>query len=167
MLDARRADSVLRDTRAVEIVEAIDYDFAKFRGPSLAGSVLRSSIFDQYVRDFLAEHPDGTIVELGTGLNTRFDRLDNGRVRWFDLDLPDTMALRRRFFADTDRYTMLDGSILATDWYDRVRAGAGPVFLVSEAVLLYFERAEVHTALGRLAAGFPVTKIAFDTGAGR
>ena len=85
---------MLGDRRAAELVDTLDYDFAKFRGPSLSGSVLRASIFDGYVRSFLAEHPDGTVVDLGCGLSTRFERLDNGRVRWFDLDVPDTMELR-------------------------------------------------------------------------
>lgn len=163
-LDARHEEPMLGDRRADEIVAQIDCDFTKFRGPSLSGSVLRSSIFDGYVRDFLEEHPDGIVVDLGCGLNSRFERLDNGRVRWFDLDLPDTIALRRRFFEDTDRRTMIEGSILETDWFDTVRAGGGPVFLVSEAVLLYFDASVVHRALRGISAGFPGSRFAFDTG---
>lgn len=64
---------MLHDHRADEIVSAIDDDFTKFRDPSLSGSVPRSAIFDGYVRAFLEEHPDGTVVDLGCGLNTRFD----------------------------------------------------------------------------------------------
>lgn len=155
---------MLHDRRAEELVAGIDYDFDTFRGPSLGGSVLRSTIFDGYVRAFLDEYPDGTVVDLGCGLNTRFDRLDNGRVRWFDLDLPDTMALRRKFFEDSDRYTMVDGSILETDWFETVRAGGGPIFLVSEAVLMYFAAETVHRTLRGIAEGFPATRFAFDTG---
>ncbi|WP_239476717.1 hypothetical protein [Nocardia arizonensis] len=60
-------------------MDAIDYDFGKFRRPTLAGAVLRASMFDEYVRGFLRKHPDGTVVDLGCGLSTRFDRLDNRR----------------------------------------------------------------------------------------
>lgn len=162
--DAGRPGSILRDTRAVELVAAIDYDFAKFRGPSLAGSVLRASIFDEYLRSYLAEHPDATVVDLGCGLSTRFDRLDNGRLHWFDLDLPDTMALRHKFFSDSDRYTMIEGSILDDDWFEQVREPGGPVFLLSEAVLLYFPADTVHAALAQLAKGFPGSRLALDTG---
>ena len=162
--DARRSTSILHDTKACEFVAAIDYDFTKFRGPSLAGSVLRASIFDEYVRRFLADHPDGTVIDLGCGLSTRFDRLDNGRVRWFDLDVADTMALRRRFCGDSDRYTMLDGSLFDDHWWAPVTAGGGPVFVLSEAVLLYFTADEVTAQLRKLAAAFPATHLAFDTG---
>ncbi|MGX1810761.1 class I SAM-dependent methyltransferase [Nocardia sp. NPDC055321] len=162
--DARRRPSVLNDRRAIELVEAIDYDFTGFRGPSLSGSVLRASIFDEYVRGFLREHPEGTVVDLGCGLSTRFDRLDNGRLRWFDLDVEDTMALRRRFFQDGDRYTMIAGSLFDTDWFERVTERGGPLFLLSEAVLLYFPAERVHAVLRQLATRFPSTPLAFDTG---
>lgn len=162
--DAGRPGSILRDTKAIELVAAIDYDFAKFRGPSLAGSVLRASIFDGYVRSYLAEHPDATVVDLGCGLSTRFDRLDNGRLHWFDLDLPDTMALRRRFFTDSDRYTMIEGSILDDAWFEQVREPGGPIFLLSEAVLLYFPAETVHTILRQIAEGFPGSRLVLDTG---
>jgi O-methyltransferase involved in polyketide biosynthesis len=64
-------------------------------------------MFDVLVADFLRDHPEGTVVEIGCGLNTRFERLDNGRVHWFDLDLPDSIELRQRFFSDSDRRTTL------------------------------------------------------------
>ncbi|MGW0609036.1 class I SAM-dependent methyltransferase [Streptomyces sp. NPDC002788] len=89
-VESRKKDAILTDPRAEEIVAAIDYDFARFDNlPSLTGAVLRTSLFDRWVTDFLAAHPAGTVVELGTGLNTRYERTDSGRARWFELDLPD------------------------------------------------------------------------------
>ncbi|MEW5811831.1 MAG: class I SAM-dependent methyltransferase [Actinomycetota bacterium] len=163
-LDAQSPRSVLDDRRAAEFVAALDYDFTKFSGPSLIGSVLRAAIFDGYVEEFLQQHPAGTVVEVGCGLSTRFDRLDNGTVRWFDIDLDDTMTLRRRFFNDAERYTMITASIFDTSWYDTVRPEPEtPLLLISEAVLLYFPESEVHAVLARLADTFRGSQIAFDT----
>jgi hypothetical protein len=70
-VENRKEKAVLRDPVAEELVAAIDYDFARFDGlPMLLGTVLRTSLFDRWVADFLAEHPTGTVVEIGTGLNT-------------------------------------------------------------------------------------------------
>ncbi|MGV9711613.1 class I SAM-dependent methyltransferase [Gordonia sp. NPDC003424] len=161
--DARSARPMLGDRAAIDLVDAIDYDFVKFRGASLVGSVLRASIFDQYVRDFLTENPEGTVVDLGCGLSTRFDRLDNGRVRWFDLDVDDSMALRRNFFHDSDRYTMIADSLFSDRWHERVREREGPLFLLSEAVLLYFPESEVLEVLREWATVFPAAALSFDT----
>jgi O-methyltransferase involved in polyketide biosynthesis len=107
-VETRKPEAVLRDPAAVAMVAAIDYDFSRFDGgPSLMGSVLRTNLFDHWVRAFLAECPDATVVEIGTGLNTRYERTDNGRAQWFELDLPDVIELRQTFFTDTPRRRLL------------------------------------------------------------
>ena len=49
----------------------------------------RTILLDQMVGAFLEEHPDATVVNIACGLDTRVYRLDNGQVRWYNLDLPD------------------------------------------------------------------------------
>ena len=98
-----------------------------------------------------------------TGLNTRFERVDNGQVHWFDLDLPDTIELRRRFFTDTDRRRMVSASLTAEDWLDTIMSSPGPYFFVSEGVLVYLTEADVTAALTRIIRRFPGARIAFDT----
>lgn len=155
---------LLSDPKAVELVRAIDFDPAAF-GQSIMRFmvVIRTMIFDWWIRQFLADHPAGTVVELGTGLNTRFERTDNGSVHWIDLDLPDTIELRRRFFADTGRRRMLAASLLEQDWLPEVRELPGPYFFVSDGVLVYLREEEVASALTRIAAEFPGSRLAFDT----
>ncbi|MEL6716449.1 MAG: class I SAM-dependent methyltransferase, partial [Planctomycetota bacterium] len=113
-----RRNGLIDDPIAVRIVDRLDYDFSKWDGaPSLRGATIRTRIYDAQVQRFLDAHPEGTVVEIGAGLNTRFERLDNGRAHWVELDLPDTMALRRQFFQDHERRTMVAASVLDTDWF--------------------------------------------------
>jgi O-methyltransferase involved in polyketide biosynthesis len=113
---------LVRDPKAAEILASVDFDLAKYgRGQGAFITVLRTAIFDSWVSDFLAEHPAGTVIEIGTGLNTRFERVDNGQVHWIDLDLPDTIELRRKFFADTERRRMIAASVLEEAWLPAVQ----------------------------------------------
>jgi O-methyltransferase involved in polyketide biosynthesis len=160
----QQGSTLITDPKAVEMVEAIDYDFARFDGSmSLIGSVLRTRIVDHWVARWLDAHPAGTVVEVGAGLNTRYERLDNGRARWFELDLPDTMALRRRFFADTERRTTLAASVLDDGWADTVAATPGPWLFAAEAVLIYLPEPDVRRVVARLARRFPGSLLAVDT----
>ena len=160
--EIRRKRPVFRDPKAAEILASVDFDTEKYgRGWGGGVTVLRTAIFDCLVSDFLAEHPGGTVVELGTGLNTRFDRVDNGQVHWIDLDLPDTIELRRRFFADTGRRRMVAASVLDQDWLPIVQASPGPYLFCAEGVLVYL--AEAPQAIARIAGRFPGALIAFDT----
>ena len=160
--ETRKRRPVLRDPRAAEILASVDFDTKKY-GRDWGGvvTVLRTAIFDCWVGDFLAEHPGGTVVEIGTGLNSRFDRADNGQVHWIDLDLPDTIELRRRFFADSARRRMVAASVLDQDWQPAVRDSPGPYFFAAEGVLAYLEQAP--QVIGRIAGSFPGSLIAVDT----
>jgi O-methyltransferase involved in polyketide biosynthesis len=162
--ETQRKRPVLRDPKATEMVQSIDYDTAKYGG-GVGGSVtvLRTAIIDFWVRSFLAAHPAATVVELGTGLNTRFERVDNGQVHWFDLDLPDTIDLRRNFFADTDRRRMIAASALNDDWLPAVARGRGPYFFVADGVLVYLPEDQVMATLARMAERFPGALLALDT----
>lgn len=166
-VETRKRHGMLSDPRAVEMVDAIDYDFSRFDGArSLVGANLRTLLFDGWVSDFLARHPSGTVVEIGTGLNTRFERLDNGTVHWFDLDLPDSIALRRNFFEDTDRRRMIAASVTDHAWTEEVLASPGPYFLVAEAVLIYLEEPQVRSVFDLVAEQLPGARLALETAAG-
>ena len=155
-LETQRKHPVLRDPRAVEMVRSIDYDAAKYgRGAGGFVTILRTAVIDFWVRAFLAAHPAATVVELGTGLNTRFERVDNGQVHWFDLDLPDTIDLRRTFFTDTERCRMVAASVLDEDWLPVVAQSRGPYFFVADGVLVYLPEDQVMATLGRIAARPP------------
>ena len=165
-----RRRPILRDPKAVEILESVAFDRAKYSRTGGWTTVIRTACFDLWVRQFLAEHPDGTVVELGTGLNTRFERVDNGTVHWIDLDLPDTIALRRRFFADTDRRRMVAGSLTddpaddaADGWLAVTRELPGPYFFVFDGVLAYLTETDVTRTLAGLAEQFPGALIAIDS----
>jgi O-methyltransferase involved in polyketide biosynthesis len=161
--EGKRRRPLLRDPKAAEILESVGFDWSRYSRTGGWTTVLRSATFDMWVKRFLAEHPGGSVIELGTGLNTRFERVDNGTVHWIDLDLPDTIALRRRFFADTDRRRMVAASLTDDSWRDTVRELPGPYFFLADGVLPYLTEADVTRTLASLAEQFPGALIAFDT----
>lgn len=162
-VETAKPNGLLRDPKAVEIVDALDYDFDKWRVSGLVSACIRTRMFDDLVRTFLQHSPTGTIVEIGCGLNTRFERLDNNKAHWFEIDLADSIALRRRFFADTPRRTMIEGSAFETDWFDTVAATGGPWLFVAEAVLIYFDAEQVEQFVCNLRRRFTGASLLTDT----
>jgi len=163
-LDTLGKRPILKDPKAVEMVQSIDWDFRRFnQWRRVVGCTLRTAMFDEWVKGFLSRHPEGTVVEIGAGLNTRFERLDNGALHWFDLDLPDTVELRKKFFIDSERRVTLAASVVDPGWMAAVRESPGPYCFVAEAVFIYLTEPEVKAALAQIAANFPRLSIAFDT----
>jgi O-methyltransferase involved in polyketide biosynthesis len=165
--EARRPDAVLRDPLAVELVERIDYPFAERFGPAAGlvaqGQALRSLCFDREIRRFMGEHPGGTVVALGEGLETAFQRVDDGRVRWLGVDLPETVTVRESLLGDEGpRHRSLARSALDFTWMDEVDAD-GAVLITAQGLLMYLEEADVHALLGACATRFVGAAFVFDT----
>src|SRR5690349_13748037 len=120
-LEARRPDAVLDDPLAIELVDRIDYPFAESFGTGFGQwQGLRSRTFDLQIERFLARHPDGTVVALGEGLETQFWRVDNGRVHWLTVDLPETVALREQLLPAGSRQRVVAASVLDEAWMGEV-----------------------------------------------
>ena len=164
-VESQRSDAMVKDDRAVELVNRIDYDFAGIRYPAadVLFTILRVRQFDRRARAFLAAHPGGTVVSIGCGLDTRFDRVDDGLVTWYDLDLPEVIALRRELLAETPRCRSLACSALDPAWMDAVGAAPSPYLFLAEGVRPYLQAADIRRLVRALQARFPGAELAFDT----
>ncbi|MFW9264791.1 class I SAM-dependent methyltransferase [Nostoc sp. CALU 546] len=164
--ELQAADPIIVDPKSSEILAALDYEFDKFTTAksSQIGSCLRGTILDNWVRNYLNQHPQGSVIEIGAGLNTRFERVDNGKVCWFDIDLPDVMVLRRQFFEETERRKLIAASALDTNWIEHIKSTTKqPVMFVAEGVLQYFNEQEVKLLFANLFQYFPGAWFAFDS----
>ena len=157
---ARTRKPLLQDPRAVEIVDRLDYDF----GDASRGAgwqAVRVATFDAAVRRFLARHPSGTVVALGEGLETQFWRVDNGRMRWVSVDLPETLELRHKLLPDGPRQRSHAGSALEMEWLDDLDP-ASPVLVTAQGLFVYFQREQVHELIAAMAQCLPGAALIFD-----
>jgi len=123
------------------------------------GVIARTIMLDRQLKDIIKKHPDTVVVNVGAGFDDRFSRVDNGKIRWFDLDLPDSIAARRKAFDERDRVTMIAGSALEESWCAEVRESlkgrkSEPVFL-AEGLFMYFTIDQIRTFLEILKNNFP------------
>lgn len=119
---------------------------------------LRSRRFDQYVQAYLNKYPQGTVINLGCGLDTRFERLDNGQVYWYDLDFPEVIELRRLFMTENPRHPFLGISILDPTWVDSIKK-QGPCLILAEGLLMYLKEEEVKALFALIYSAFGPAEI--------
>lgn len=133
------------DPAAEAIAARLAYDLTLFEADRemLRGLVERSLVLDQLLRNFLNHHPDAQVLSLGSGLSTQFERLDNDRLYWVDVDLPEVVELRRTLFSPHPRRRLLPTSVTEAGWISRLGDLHGPTFVVAEGLLMYLERAQV------------------------
>jgi O-methyltransferase involved in polyketide biosynthesis len=164
-VETRKARPLLVDQTAIRIIESIDYDFSTIaRNISFVTQltwIARSLHTDRTIREFLERHPGATFVNLGCGLDTTFERVDNGRLRWYDLDLPDVIELRKSYIPESGRRTPIACSLLDDGWLGQLKTGDSTL-LVASGVLYYLEEVQVKAFLIKLADALPGSEILFD-----
>src|SRR5687767_9192996 len=134
--EARRRDAFLVDPECVRIYDSIDYDYERSFGKPDGSHPMRSRLFDEALRPWLREHPGGSVVELAAGLETQFQRCDDGRVRWHCVDLPEAIAVRERYLPASSRCRYIGRSALDLAWADEVDGSRG-VFVTAQGLFMY------------------------------
>ena len=155
--ETKKKKPMLVDRTAARIIGQVDYDFSQMTQNlddlSQIAWIKRSLICDQVIRKFLESYPEGTIVNIGCGLDTTFDRIDNGKLKWYDLDLSDVIELRRKFIQESGRRKFIASSFLENEWLNGIEV-KGNVFFIAAGVLYYFEENQVKDFILRLTDKF-------------
>jgi O-methyltransferase involved in polyketide biosynthesis len=164
---SRMFPDIMRDDEAVRIVNGMDFDFTRIdkNYGTEYGSLcclLRAKRFDERCLAYLREHPGGTVVNLGSGLDTTLSRVDNGAVRWYNIDLPDAMAFRRQFIPEPGNGADIAKSMFEYAWLDEVEAADGAVFIIAGGLFYYFEESQLRELFSRVAGHFPRGELVFD-----
>ena len=168
-MEAQHPNAIMKDEKAVALVRQMSYDFNQITKIRMleANKVARIMLtrqIDRYTRDFLNRHPKAVVVHIGCGLDARFERVDNGQVEWYDLDLPEVIELRRKLIGDEgERYHQLACSVFEDDWLDEVKMHSRQDFMfLAETVLVYFSEAQVKSLFFKLRDHFPNTELVFE-----
>ena len=164
-IESARPDAIIHDPRAEAVFNALGGGRELLLGMSghdLFAAAMRVRKFDSLARGFLERHPAGLIVDMGCGLDTRFDRLDNGQRYWVGIDLPEVIDLRRRLLPDGPRCQSIAGSMFDPAWLETVGRLGRPAIFLAEGVFPYFSTGELRPLVEALQRRFPQGELAFD-----
>jgi O-methyltransferase involved in polyketide biosynthesis len=161
--EAKRPGGLLDDPAAVRIYDSLDYDYAKHFGPPNVLFAVRAALIDRELTRWLEARPDGLVVSLGEGLETQALRVDNGRMRWLSVDLPEAIRVREMFLRPTERFRHLAADATDGGWLEAAAAaGARDVFIIAQGLFMYLEPAGVKRLIVTIAERLPGAHVVFD-----
>lgn len=151
-IESGRKTPILVDPHAVQIINQINYDFSALRIPGKTNIMmcLRAKLMDNFTKDFLAAHPNTRVLHLGCGLDSRYFRIQNKGVDWFDVDFPEVIELKKLFFKETEHYQMVSSSVTDKEWIQRLPLGNGSNLVLAEGLFMYLAEADIKELLKRL-----------------
>ena len=137
------------DKKAIEVISKIKYDFtaANKDRKMKFGVISRTIVLDEMVSDYIKKHPHCTIINIASGMDTRFDRLDNGQIRWYNVDLENSANFRLKYIEDTDRVKTLSYSAMDEKWVDEIKIESGNVLIIIEGLTMYLQENDVSDIL--------------------
>ena len=173
VIESQKPDPILLDEKAVEISRQLNPVFAnssssllrtlargKIKEELVVHINLRAKKYDEYANSFLIKNPNGIIVNIGCGMDSRFQRIDNGTMTCFDLDLPEMIQFKKRFYKETDRYHFIAASVFDYDWMEQVaKVEKQPVLFMAEGVFMYLDGKKVKDLILRLQSRFPGSEL--------
>lgn len=158
---------LLDDQKAIEIIENVDYDFSEigeYLGEWRAvGLMIRARRFDEAAKNYIKGYPSATILNIGAGLDTTFSRIDNGKIKMYNIDLPEVIEYRKKFIETTERNKNIAASAFEYDWMNKIEYKKEKgIFFIAGGFLYYFEENKVSSFISTLAEEYPNGEIIFD-----
>lgn len=164
-VETKNKNPLLLDHEAIRMIESIDYDFSqiekKINPITRLSWVARSIYFDQKICEFLQHYPDATIINVGCGLDTTYERVNNGKAHWVELDFPDVINTRKQLLSETPNRTFLAYSLTDPTWYSEIKK-FDHVLVMMAGVIYYFEEDGVKDIFATFKKNFKQVKLIFD-----
>lgn len=163
---SKKSNAKFRDDKAVEIVSQMDYDFSLAGKDAMMskGVIARTILLDRMVGDFIRKNPKGTVVNIACGMDTRVYRLKTPlSVRWYNLDLPETIQVRRRFLTENGRISTIAKSAMDESWAEEIEEPEGKTLVILEGLVMYLSEKDVKQILSIISGRFRQAEVIMET----
>jgi len=162
-VETDKSNPIISDKKAKEVIGLLDYDFSKISDFDIlhTATMMREAAFDEVIKKFLYDNTSAVVINIGSGLDTRFFRLDNGEIDWYELDLPEVIETRKEIFQESERHHFIASSAFDLSWTDKIKKNR-PLLLIAEGVLCYFQKSDVQKFILKLKDKFKGACFCFD-----
>lgn len=154
---------ILADKKAEEIWNAEGFALkGKSKSKWLAYYIgMRSAVFDNWLREQTASDASAVVIHIGCGMDSRVLRVGTNGHAWYDVDFPEVIEERRRFYQEKEDYHMVASDARKTEWLEALPENANAI-VVMEGVSMYMQLEELQALLKVFCAHFKETKVLMD-----
>lgn len=158
-----RGRGAIHDAKAEEIIEKLDYDFSLADKDTAmhSGVIARTIVLDRLTKAWLGAHPGAVVVNIACGLDTRCYRM-SGYAHWYNLDLPETMAVREKLLPESGTISQIAMSAME-DWGSKISEQNVPVLIVIEGLTMYLNAKDVQQIFAVISSRFPKATVFVET----
>ena len=159
--ESNRENPKIKDDIATEIVSKLDYDFsnAKKDKAMSSGVIARTIVLDEMVGQYLDSHPDTIVVNIACGLDTRCYRIKGKYLRWYNIDLPETMQIREKFLTENGPIYQIAKSAMDASYTENIEFSKENVLVIIEGLSMYLSEADVRQMFAIISQTFETATV--------
>ena len=137
--ETKKQNAKIKDEIAAELVEKLDYDFSKADKDKAmsCGVIARTIVLDRMVRQYLEKYENTVVVNIACGLDTRCYRMKEKYLRWYNIDLPETMKIRSQFLTETGPVYQIAKSAMDDSYVEDIDYHGENVLVIIEGLTMY------------------------------
>ncbi len=123
---------------------------------------MRAKVFDRYLSEKISsEKGEICVLHLGCGLDSRNIRVESCGISWYDVDLPEVITERKKYFTENDNYKMIPSDIRDKRFLDEIQDKDTAVVLM-EGICMYIREDELKSVINNITEKFPRVHILAD-----
>ena len=163
--ETRKKNAKINDEIAVELVEKLDYDFSKADKDKAMnyGVIARTIVLDRMARQYLEKHANTVVINIACGLDTRCYRMEGKYLRWYNVDLQETMEIRRQFLSETDPIYQIAKSAMDDSYVDDINYHGENVLVIFEGLTMYLCEKDIRKMFFIIEKSFQEVTVMVET----
>lgn len=154
---------ILKDKKAEDIWTKEGFELkGKSKSKWLAYYMaMRSAVYDEWLENEIKRNPNAVVLHIGCGMDSRIERVSAKSKEWYDIDFPDVIEERRKYYEETDYYHMLAIDMRSDKWKSCIKYNQDAI-IVLEGVSMYFKPTELLSLLSGLSEHFRSVMLLMD-----
>ena len=161
--ETKKQNAKIKDEIAVELVEKLDYDFsiADKDNAMNYGVIARTIVLDRMVEQYLEKNVNTIVINIACGLDTRCYRME-GKY-WYNVDLPETMKIRKRFLTETGPIYQIAKSAMDDSYIDAIDYHGENVLVIIEGLTMYLCEKDIRKMFFIIEKSFQEVTVMVET----
>lgn len=124
-------------------------------------SVCRQDVIDKKIIKFLEENENCNVVFLGAGLETAYNRINNKKANFYQVDLPSVIEIRNRILGNAENEKLISGDMFTLGWIKEIDTEL-PTMIAVSGVYQYFNKEKIVEMIKKMKSLLPKGELVFD-----
>ncbi|MGM9979022.1 MAG: class I SAM-dependent methyltransferase [Clostridium sp.] len=122
---------------------------------------MRARVFDLWTKEQIQLNPNAIVLHIGCGMDSRHERIGVITNQWFDIDFPQVISERKKYYTENESYHMFEADVSNTDFLYELPEQKDAI-VIMEGISMYLTEQSLHKLFLKIQERFSSVHILLD-----